>query len=109
MTNPLRTLESAGVAFAFGSDGMPPGPLFGIGGAVRHPVPSQSLAPTSALARYTGAGGEIPGHECDGGVIERDRRADFAVLSANPLLADPDGVNVRATVVGGEPVFEQPV
>jgi hypothetical protein len=105
MTNPLRSLASAGVAYAFGSDGMPPGPLFGIGGAVRHPVPGQSIAPAAALERYTGCGGAIPGHECEGGAIGRDRRADFAVLSANPLLADPDRTAVRWTVVGGEVVF----
>lgn len=93
LANPLRLLESRAVPFLFGSDGMPPGPLFGLAGAVRHPVGGMSLSPASALARSTGT-------------LARDTVADLAVLSGNPLLSDPDRLRVEQTWVGGECVFE---
>ena len=36
--NPYRQLLDAGVVVAFGSDGLPFGPMFGVWGAVNHPV-----------------------------------------------------------------------
>jgi len=106
-TNPFRTLESAGVNVVFGSDGMPPGPLFGLRGALRHPVPGESIDVVSALRRYT----ELPHRAVPdprpAGRIAPGYRADLAVLSGNPVLADTDTVEVVGTWVGGEEVYRR--
>ncbi len=47
----IERLKAAGPPDGmFGSDGMPPGPLYGAGGATRHPLPEQQLT----LARNPG-------------------------------------------------------
>jgi predicted amidohydrolase YtcJ len=102
LANPFRRLEESGVDFFFGSDGMPPGPLYGIRGATRHPVPGQSIDVASAIRRYT----ERPHRGGRGaGRLEAEHLADFVVLSGNPLVADTDRIGVEATFVGGEEVF----
>jgi predicted amidohydrolase YtcJ len=100
--NPFRTLESRGASFVFGSDGMPPGPLYGLRGATHHPVPGESIPVASALRRYTEVPHTLPGHERPAGRLEAGSLADFAVLSGDPLIADADALSVTATCVGGE-------
>ncbi len=98
--NPFRTLESRGVDFVFSSDGMPPGPLFGLRGATHHPVPGESIGAMSALDRYTG-------HTRAAVKLAPGRPADFVALTGNPLVADTDSVDVDATWVGGVEVFHR--
>lgn len=111
--NRFATLERRGVDFVFSSDGMPPGPLFGLVGATRHPVPGESITPASALRRYTEGPCRMAGHRRPGGRLEPGAPADLAVLDGDPLSAPADGAadaadrapRVVATVVGGETVF----
>jgi predicted amidohydrolase YtcJ len=53
LNNRFRAFKEAGLALAFGSDGMPFGPLAGLRGAVHHPDPAQRLAPLEAAWHYT--------------------------------------------------------
>ena len=99
--NPFRALEEAGVEFVFGSDGMPPGPLFGLRGAIHHPVPEQRLSAAEAIDRYTRLPHRVGAHRGRGGVLEAGRPADLAVLDKNPLEEDVDRVRVLRTMVGG--------
>lgn len=93
MTNPLRSLAAAGVDVRFSSDGMPPGPLYGLDGAIHHPLSNQALPPAQALSRYLSA------------PLETGVNADLTLLSSDPLAADPGALAVAGTVVAGECVF----
>jgi predicted amidohydrolase YtcJ len=109
MANPFSILEARGVDFVFGSDGMPPGPLYGIRGATNHPISGQSIDAASALWRYTGMACTLGQHRRRAGRLAQGNLADFTVLSADPLVADPDAVDVDATIVGGREVFRRPL
>jgi len=106
--NPFRTLANSGVEYVFSSDGMPAGPLFGIKGALQHPNPRERIDPVSALARYTAGPCRLGRHRRLAGHIEPDQDADFAILSGNPILADPDTIKVTGTVVAGTVVWGDP-
>lgn len=105
--NPFRSFNDNGVEFAFGSDGMPPGPLYGLKGAVEHPTASQRLAAGEALRRYTGTAGTLGRFPRNAGRLEKGRLADLVVLSGDPTLEDPDRVRVERTYVGGRLVYRE--
>ncbi|MFB6132250.1 MAG: amidohydrolase [Halanaeroarchaeum sp.] len=111
-SNPLRWLVDAGVPVAFGSDGMPMDPLYGIEQAVTAPGSVQRLSVTEAVRAYT-QGSAYAGFDEDRlGTIERGKLADFVVLSASPWeraqkhSADPSAIDVVATVVDGDVVYD---
>lgn len=103
--NPLRTLRSAGLDLIFGSDGMPPGPLYGLKGATEHPIDAQRLTLEEAIDGYTGAANAVGLHRREAGVLEPGRLADLTVLDANPLTTDTDTLTVTHTLVGGRVVY----
>ncbi len=104
--NPYQTLLSSGQTCIFGSDGMPPGPLFGIAGAVNHPVPEERVAPADAIACYTSRPHRMALQQRDAGILEPGRLADLVVLDGNPLVADLDRVKVIKTMIDGTIVFD---
>ena len=106
-SNRFGALLDAGADLAFGSDGMPLDPLFGIEQAVTAPEPDQRLDVTEAIRAYT-AGGAYAGFEEDRlGTIEPGKRGDFAVLAASPWTADKiSEIDIEMTIVGGEIVFD---
>jgi predicted amidohydrolase YtcJ len=53
LNNRFRAFKEAGLTLAFGSDGMPFGPLPGLAAAVHHPEASQRLEPLEAAWHYT--------------------------------------------------------
>ena len=107
-TNRYRDMLDAGVRLAFGSDGMPMDPLFGLHRAVNAPADAQRLTVTEALRAYT-TGAAYAGFDEDRlGTIEPGKRADLVALDASPWER-PDAVSdidVAATVVDGEVVFD---
>jgi hypothetical protein len=107
-TNRLRDLLDAGVAVAFGSDGMPMDPLVGVHHAVNAPEPSQRIEVTEALRAYTRGAAYAGTAESETGTVAVGKRADLVVLSASPWgrpasIAD---VDVTMTVVGGDVVYD---
>jgi hypothetical protein len=71
--------------------------------------PAERLTARDALALYTTRAAFAARREDEIGSLEPGKLADFAVLDANPLDADPEripGIGVLATVVGGSPVHE---
>jgi predicted amidohydrolase YtcJ len=113
--NRFSSLSRAGIPFVFSSDGMPAGPLYGLRGAIHHAHHRERLAPAEAFYRYTRAAAEVfaawedPDEERPAeGQIRPGARADLVVLSGHPLLADPDGLRVEATVAGGAEVYRAP-
>ena len=107
-TNRYRDMLDAGVELAFGSDGMPMDPLFGVHHAVNAPAEAQRLTVTEALRAYT-SGAAYAGFDEDRlGTVEPGKRADLVALDASPWEADNaiDDIDVALTVVDGEVVFD---
>jgi predicted amidohydrolase YtcJ len=105
--NPLRQLKNAGLPIIFGSDGMPPGPLYGLKGATRHPVEEERFSMVEAIDAYTRLANEAGHHRRQAGQLEAGYLADMTVLDGNPLEADTDTVAVTHTIVGGDVVFDR--
>ena len=107
MSNPLRPIHDAGIPLAFGSDGMPPSPLYGLHGAIHGAYPGQRLTIEEAIACYTEGGARFAFEEDDKGSLQPGKLADLVVLDQDPGL-DPDHVSDRSiemTFVAGELVY----
>jgi predicted amidohydrolase YtcJ len=98
----LRDVWSRGIPLAFGSDCMPFGPLYGLQGAIHHPVEEQSLPPMVALRAYT-EGSAWAAHADDQlGSIEVGKLADVVLLDQDPEEStDLRDVKVVMTILGG--------
>ena len=106
--NPLGTLQRAGIRMAFGSDGMPIGPLYGIWSATQHPVPEERLTPEQAVRCYTTGSAYAGFEEDEKGKLLPGYAADFVVLSADPALVPKSqirDIQVLKTFVDGECAF----
>jgi len=108
-SNPLRRVVDEGLPLAFGSDGMPVSPLYGLHSAVNAPYPGQRLTVEEAIACYTAGGARFGFEENAKGRVEPGMLADLVVLDEDPLIepARIDERTVEMTFVGGEPVYER--
>lgn len=106
--NRFGSLRRAGVPFMFGSDGMPPGPLYGLRGATHHPVEEECIPLADALRRYTEAPNRLGAYPRPAGELVEGNVADFVVLGGNPDDGDPDSLRVEETYMDGERVFRAP-
>ncbi|MFC2083186.1 amidohydrolase, partial [Candidatus Bipolaricaulota bacterium] len=107
MSNPLRLVHDAGIPLAFGSDGMPPSPLFGLHGAANGAYSQQRLSIEEAVSCYTAGGARFAFEEDEKGNLRPGNVADLIVLDQDPRL-DPDHVvdrTIEMTFVGGELVY----
>jgi predicted amidohydrolase YtcJ len=120
MLRPFATARAAGLGQAFSSD-YPCGenaPLLGIQAAVtrrtRHGEPSgleEALPAEAALRAYTLDAARAAGLDADRGSLVSGKRADFLVLSSDPLECRPEAIKdirVLQTWVAGEPPMVQP-
>ncbi|WP_459193022.1 amidohydrolase [Halosimplex sp. J119] len=109
-SNRFADLLESGAALAFGSDCMPIDPLYGVQQAVTAPDDRQRLSVTDALRAYT-SGAAYAGFDEDRlGTVEPGKLADLVVLDRSPWEVDPGeiaDIDVRATLVGGEVVFDR--
>jgi len=108
-SNPLRRVVDEGLPLAFGSDGMPVSPLYGLHWAVNGPYPGQRLTVDEAVDRYTAWGAWFGFDEEVKGRIEPGLLADLVVLDEDPTLR-PERIRerrVEMTFVGGERVYER--
>ncbi len=104
--NRFRSLRDRGIGYCFSSDGMPPGPLYGLKGATEHPVPEERIPPGEALLHYTAHAHKLSGSPAGCGYLTEGSPADLIVLSGNPLEEDPDVVKVVKTYVAGRCVYK---
>lgn len=116
--NPLGEFRDAGVPMTLSSDApvAEPIPLEAIQTAVTRVTrrgaklgpDSLRVSPEEALRAHTLEGAISLGREAELGSLEEGKRADFAVLNANPLeteSADIASIQVLQTWVDGTPVF----
>ncbi len=117
---PLRAMLDAGLTVALSSDApvvVDDAPLHGMAVAITredaHSEPllaQQSLTPEQALYGYTMAGAIASGEQEWLGSLCAGKRADLAVLSADPVRAEPHTLNeiqVDMTVLDGAIVYER--
>lgn len=104
--NPFGSVVRAGIPLAFGSDGMPFGPLYGIVGALAHPEPSERLTLRQALSAYTYGAAFACGIEGQVGTIAPGKLADLVVLSHLPadknFVEEWQSIRIVAVFVGGK-------
>jgi len=108
-SNPLRWIIDSGLPLAFGSDGMPPSPLFGMHGAIGGAYPRQRLTLTEAIDCYTVGSAHVGFEEDDKGSLDVGKWADLVVLDQDPAI-DQAAVSQRTvemTFVGGELVYSR--
>lgn len=89
----------------FGSDAMPPGPLFGLRGATHHPVAEERLSLSQALLCYCARAAAPGARPRNAGELVPGRLADLAVISGDFEAGDPGLLGVEQTWVGGRLVF----
>lgn len=102
--NPLAEIEKSGCRLCFGSDTMPPGPLWGISGAVNAPFDSQKISLESAILKYTIDSAQSLGY-ADRGELKKGMKADFILLSDTPKNSNLDYLHVEKVFMDGEKVF----
>ena len=116
-----RAIKDAGAPLAFGSDAPveAPDPFAGLAAAVTRQdaagqpaggwQPQQRVTVEVALAAYTAGAAWAGFAEGRFGRLAAGERADFLVLDADPLEADPEdlrGIRVLETWIGGEKVYD---
>ncbi|MFW9914549.1 MAG: amidohydrolase [Candidatus Thorarchaeota archaeon] len=105
--NAFSRALSKNVRVAFGSDGMPLGPLLGLHFAVNHPIKESSLTVEQAIRSYTIEGAYCEFQEDEKGTLSEGKLADFVVLSGDPW-ENPEEIKemaIEVTVVGGEIIY----
>lgn len=107
--NPFGSVLSRGFRLGFGSDGMPFGPLEGLGGATAHPSPDQRLSVEESLHAYTLGAADVCGFSDLACPVAPGRPAHLCVLSHDPFQGTPwEDIRVSATLLDGEVVFGDP-
>jgi predicted amidohydrolase YtcJ len=104
--NPIATMRRGGLRVAGGSDApcTLPDPLAGIRAACLHPNASERLTVGEALLLFTRDAAYLSFDEKERGTLEAGKRADYVVLSENPLSLSPDElrrVKVESTTLAG--------
>jgi hypothetical protein len=108
-SNPFGSVINFGIPIAFGSDTMPPGPSYGLKGAVNHPVEDERISLEEAIKIYTKGGAYFLFSEDKVGEIRKGREADLLVflpsnfnITKEPKLFDkPELVLKRGEIVVG--------
>ncbi|MHA1617129.1 MAG: amidohydrolase [Candidatus Njordarchaeales archaeon] len=103
--NPFKKILDEGIPLGFGSDCMPLDPIYGLYGAVSHPVKTNRLSGREALYAYTYGSAFIAHQEDLRGTIEVGKIADLTILSAKNLAEiEKDARNVRSQglILGGK-------
>jgi predicted amidohydrolase YtcJ len=109
-SNPYRTLLDEGITVAFGSDGMPFNPIYGIWSAVNHPIRENRITLVEAVKCYTLNSAYAGFHEEYVGSVEPGKLADVAVFDRD--LTEIPGEEIREaqcymTLVNGKILYHR--
>jgi predicted amidohydrolase YtcJ len=90
--NPIATMRRSGLRVAGGSDApcTLPDPIAGMRAACLHPDPNERLTVGEALLLFTREAAYLSFDEKERGTLEAGKRADYVVLSENPLALAPN-------------------
>jgi predicted amidohydrolase YtcJ len=106
---PVRSLLTAGIPVAFGSDGLL-NPFLNILFATIHPVnPMETISREQAVITYTRGSAFAEFAEKQKGILKPGMLADLAVLSQDIFTVPPDhlpGTVSLMTMVGGRIVYD---
>ena len=91
--NPYREIIDLDIILAFGSDGMPFNPIYGIWSAVNHPIEQHRITPFEALKSYTINGAFASFEEKTKGNIEEGKIADLVILDKDIFEINPRDIN----------------
>ncbi len=105
--DPHGWVLARGIPLAFGSDGMPMGPLSGVAAVLSPPHEPQKVNLEQALAAYTSGAAWAVFAEDELGRVAEGCRADLVVLSSDPRPAPREQVRVEMTFLGGRRIFER--
>ena len=109
-TNPYRALLDEGIIIAFGSDGMPFKPIYGIWSAVYHPFKESRINLEEAVQCYSLNSAYASYEERYKGSLEPGKLADIAVFEKD--LTEITGEELKEcetymTLVGGKILFHK--
>ncbi|WP_445399108.1 amidohydrolase [Zobellella sp. An-6] len=114
--NPQRSLLDHGIRIAYGSDGLPHGPLLGIWAAVNRLGhdgkvygAEEAISVEEAIRAYTRGPAYLTFDEQERGSIEAGKVADLVVLAEDPLSIDPRRLRdlaVERTIIAGRELFQ---
>lgn len=105
--NRFRDVLDADIPLAFGSDKMPPGPLYGIDHAVNTEYEAQQCSVDEAIAAYTRGAAYAEHWEDEKGTLEQGMLGDAVVLDQDPH-DEPTAIGdrtVEMTILDGEIVY----
>ncbi len=110
INNPFRWVLNENLILAFGSDGMPLGPLYGIKGALFHPNPELRLSLEEAIRSYTLHPAIAAKEENVKGSITKGKLADLVMLSHTLDVMQEEefhDVTIDYTIIGGEIKYQK--
>jgi predicted amidohydrolase YtcJ len=106
--NPYRLLLDEGVHVAFGSDGMPFDPLYGIWSAVNHPIKASRITLEEAVKGFTLDAAYASFEEETRGSLEPGKLADMVILEGDLTEVPPEEIKdvpINMTIVGGKILY----
>jgi predicted amidohydrolase YtcJ len=110
LNNPYRIMIDEGITIAFGSDGMPFHPIYGIWSALNHGIKDARIKLTEAIKCYTLNGAYASFEEDLKGSIEPGKLADVTVIDRD--LVETKAENIRdakvyMTIVNGKILYHK--
>ncbi|MBN2209507.1 MAG: amidohydrolase family protein [Candidatus Coatesbacteria bacterium] len=106
-TNAFGPIKRAGIPLCFGSDSMPIGPIYGLRGAVNHPLRDFALSIEDAIDAHTASAAFAIRQENRLGRIKEGMDADLVILDVKHAAQMLDA-HVIATIKAGRIVHEDP-
>ena len=110
LNNPYRIMLDEGIIFAFGSDGMPFHPIYGVWSAVNHGIKEARIKLVEAIKCYTLNGAYASFDEKLKGSIEVGKLADIAVVDRDLTKIKAEDIRdakVYMTLVGGKILYHK--
>jgi hypothetical protein len=109
MSNQYRAMLDEGIKLAFGSDGMPFNPIYGVWSAVNHPIRENRITLEEAIMCYTLNSAYSGFQEDKTGSIEKGKLADITVFDGDLSEAPIEEIRDHKcymTLVNGEILYK---
>ena len=109
MSNQYRAMLDEGIKLAFGSDGMPFNPIYGVWSAVNHPIRENRITLEEAIMCYTLNSAYAGFQEDKTGSIEKGKLADITIFDGDLSEAPIEEIRDHKcymTLVNGEILYK---